>query len=59
VYSSLHIVQLLTCQTFNVHDEPEDILGWLLKAIQEKDASAPPTAQALEDDNRGAIIAGR
>jgi hypothetical protein len=50
---------LLTCQTFNVHDEPEDILGWLLKAIQEKDASAPPTAQALEDDNRGAIIAGR
>jgi hypothetical protein len=31
----------------------------LLKAIKEHDPSAPPSAEALEDDSRVMIIAGR
>ncbi|KAI1511990.1 Cytochrome P450 [Pyrenophora tritici-repentis] len=36
----------------------DDIISWLLKAVKEKDVSAPQTAAALEDDSRLMIIAG-
>lgn len=37
---------------------PQDIVSWLLKAVKEKDVSASPSPQALEDDSRVVIIAG-
>ncbi|KAF2730514.1 cytochrome P450 [Polyplosphaeria fusca] len=38
--------------------EPGDIASWLVKAVMEKDVSAPPTKEALDDDSRILIIAG-
>ena len=38
---------------------PQDIISWLLKAVKEKDVSASPSPEALEDDTRVVIIAGR
>lgn len=38
---------------------PQDIISWLLKAVKEKDTSASPSPEALEDDTRVVIIAGR
>ncbi|XXH00900.1 short-chain alcohol dehydrogenase [Hypoxylon texense] len=37
---------------------PEDILSWLLKAVAEKDVSASPTKESLNDEARLLIIAG-
>ncbi|KAI3289225.1 hypothetical protein DTO002I6_6967 [Penicillium roqueforti] len=37
---------------------PKDVISWLLKAIEEKDPSAPPGDQALNEDGRLMIIAG-
>ncbi|KAI0891221.1 monooxygenase [Annulohypoxylon nitens] len=37
---------------------PQNLVSWLWKAIVEKDISAPPTPQALEEDCRAVIIAG-
>ncbi|KAJ5675976.1 hypothetical protein N7462_008873 [Penicillium macrosclerotiorum] len=37
---------------------PKDIISWLLKATEEKDQSAPPGDQALNEDGRLLIIAG-
>ncbi|KAI4862377.1 putative benzoate 4-monooxygenase cytochrome P450 [Hypoxylon rubiginosum] len=37
---------------------PQDVLSWLLKAVVEKDISASPTAESLNDDARLLIIAG-
>jgi len=37
----------------------KDVISWLLKAIEEKDPSAPPDDQALNEDGRLMIIAGR
>lgn len=37
---------------------PEDIVSWLLKAYEEKDAAAPPSERALHQDSRLVIIAG-
>lgn len=34
-------------------------MSWLLKAVHEKDASAAPTAEALEYDSRLVLLAGR
>ena len=39
--------------------EPQDVMSWLLKAMNEKDPSAPPSEQAVEEDARLLIIAGR
>jgi cytochrome P450 len=38
---------------------PRNLSGWLIKAFVEGDASAPPTEDALNDDARLMIIAGR
>ncbi|RDW68698.1 cytochrome P450 [Aspergillus mulundensis] len=38
---------------------PQDIISWLFKAIDEKDQSAPPGEQALNEDGRLLIITGR
>ena len=38
---------------------PKDILSWLLKAKEDGDPCAPPGDQALEEDARLLIIAGR
>ncbi|RMZ68015.1 cytochrome P450 [Pyrenophora seminiperda CCB06] len=46
-------------QTWDGDKYPQDIISWLLKAVKEKDVSAPQTAAALEDDSRLMIIAGR
>ncbi|KAL4790551.1 cytochrome P450 [Aspergillus venezuelensis] len=37
---------------------PKDVISWLLKAIDEKDQSAPPGDQALNEDGRLMIITG-
>ncbi|KAL4738341.1 cytochrome P450 [Aspergillus similis] len=37
---------------------PQDVLSWLLKAIDENDQSAPPGEQALNEDGRLLIITG-
>ncbi|KAL4925251.1 cytochrome P450 [Aspergillus undulatus] len=37
---------------------PKDVISWLLKAMDEKDQSAPPGDQALDEDGRLMIIAG-
>ncbi|KXJ88976.1 cytochrome P450 [Microdochium bolleyi] len=37
---------------------PPDIASWLCKAFEEKDASAAPSAEALEDDSRILLLAG-
>ncbi|KAI1135583.1 monooxygenase [Hypoxylon sp. FL0543] len=42
----------------NLEKDPEDIMSWLLKAVFEKDVSAPSTKEALEEDCRALIIAG-
>lgn len=45
-----------------VHDygeSPRDLISWILKAVHEKDPSAPPTKKALEEDSRNLIVAGR
>jgi cytochrome P450 len=38
--------------------EPRDIMGWLLKAMDENDPCAPPGPLAVEEDARLLIIAG-
>ncbi|KAF1830897.1 cytochrome P450 67 [Decorospora gaudefroyi] len=45
-------------QTWDGEKYPQDIVSWLLKAVKDKDVSAPPSAAALEDDSRVVIIAG-
>ncbi|KAH0493464.1 hypothetical protein TgHK011_000132 [Trichoderma gracile] len=42
----------------NTEKEPRDIMSWLLKAMDEKDPSAPPSKQAVEEDARLLLIAG-
>ncbi|KAL5340156.1 cytochrome P450 [Aspergillus crustosus] len=37
---------------------PQDVVSWLLKAADEKDQSAPPGDQALNEDGRLMIITG-
>ncbi|KAK7748664.1 hypothetical protein SLS53_000685 [Cytospora paraplurivora] len=37
---------------------PEDIVSWLLKAVHEKDISAAPSVEALDDDARIVLLAG-
>jgi len=46
-------------KTWDGDEYPQDIISWLLKAVKEKDVSAPQTAAALEDDSRLMIVAGR
>ncbi|KAF3020671.1 hypothetical protein E8E14_013057 [Neopestalotiopsis sp. 37M] len=38
--------------------DPSDIASWLIKAIQEKDVSAAPSPQAIDDDARIILLAG-
>ncbi|KAI4599031.1 hypothetical protein KJ359_002448 [Pestalotiopsis sp. 9143b] len=38
--------------------DPADIASWLLKAVQEKDVSAAPSPQAIDDDARLILLAG-
>lgn len=38
---------------------PQDVISWLVKAIEDNDQSAPPGLQALNEDGRLMIIAGR
>lgn len=41
------------------HDDPKDVMSWLLKAQDETDHSAPPGDGAFQEDSRLMIIAGR
>ncbi|RDW90562.1 cytochrome P450 [Aspergillus mulundensis] len=45
-------------KNWNINEPPRDIVSWLLKAYVEKDASAPPTANALHEDSRAVLVAG-
>ncbi|ETS80880.1 hypothetical protein PFICI_08409 [Pestalotiopsis fici W106-1] len=45
-------------QTWNKEKDPSDIASWLIKAVQEKDVSAAPSPQAIEDDARIILLAG-
>ncbi|KAF2202071.1 cytochrome P450 67 [Delitschia confertaspora ATCC 74209] len=45
-------------KTYDAEKTPQDIVSWLLKAVKEKDVSASPSPEALEDDSRVVIIAG-
>ena len=45
-------------QTWDKDHAPQDIVSWLLKAYWEKDVSAPPSREALDQDGRVIIIAG-
>ncbi|KAF2185244.1 cytochrome P450 [Zopfia rhizophila CBS 207.26] len=45
-------------KTWDGEKYPQDIVSWLLKAVNEKDVSASPSSVALEDDSRVVIIAG-
>ncbi|KUI63677.1 Tryprostatin B 6-hydroxylase [Cytospora mali] len=38
---------------------PDDIVSWLLKAVHEQDISAAPSVEALDDDARIVLLAGR
>ena len=46
-------------KTWDPEAYPQDLISWLLKAVREKDVSASPSHEALEDDTRIIIIAGR
>ncbi|KAF1352739.1 cytochrome P450 [Lizonia empirigonia] len=46
-------------KTWDSEKYPQDIISWLLKAVKDKDVSASPSPEALEDDTRVVIIAGR
>lgn len=45
-------------KTWDGEKYPQDVISWLLKAVKEKDVSASPSPEALEDDSRVMIIAG-
>ncbi|KAH7076045.1 cytochrome P450 67 [Paraphoma chrysanthemicola] len=45
-------------KTWDGEKDPQDIVSWLLKAVKDKEPSASPSAEALEDDSRVVIIAG-
>ncbi|OTA99056.1 hypothetical protein M426DRAFT_325461 [Hypoxylon sp. CI-4A] len=45
-------------KTLDLSKTPQDILSWLLKAVIEKDISASPTKESLDEDSRALIIAG-
>lgn len=53
----LNIAQWL--QTHDYGEYPSDLISWLLKAVHEKDPSAPPTEKALHEDARNLVVAGR
>lgn len=40
-------------------ENPRDIVSWLLKAMYEKDGTGPPSIQALDQDTKLLLIAGR
>jgi cytochrome P450 len=46
-------------KTWDADNYPQDVISWLLKAVKDKDVAAPPSPEALEDDTRVVIIAGR
>lgn len=46
-------------KSWEMEKQPQDVISWLLKAIKDGDASAAPSAEAMEDDTRVIIIAGR
>jgi cytochrome P450 len=46
-------------KTWDIEKYPQDIISWLLKAVKDNDVSASPSPEALEDDTRVVIIAGR
>lgn len=46
-------------RSWDKDEYPQDIISWLLKAVKDKDDSASPSPEALEDDTRVIIIAGR
>lgn len=53
------LLKLKSLQTYDSSKEPRDIVSWLLKAVKDGDSSAPPTKEALADESRSVIIAGR
>lgn len=46
-------------KAWSSEEDPCDISSWLIKAFEEKDVSAPPSAEALDDDSRVILLAGR
>lgn len=45
-------------KTWDKNQVPQDLVSWLLKAYMEKDVSAPPSREALDQDGRVIVIAG-
>ncbi|KAF2139216.1 uncharacterized protein K452DRAFT_275327 [Aplosporella prunicola CBS 121167] len=43
---------------WNAEQYPQDVMSWLIKALKEKDITAPPSEDALEEDARTFVIAG-
>ncbi|KAK8039908.1 benzoate 4-monooxygenase cytochrome P450 [Apiospora rasikravindrae] len=46
-------------KTWSNDDYPRDIVSWLLKAMSEKDGTGPPSIEALDEDTKLLLIAGR
>lgn len=54
------MLNILRCSQVHDYGEyPNDLVSWLLKAVHEKDPSAPPTEKALNEDSRNLVVAGR
>lgn len=52
--------QALDRQKQTLKDQyPQDVMSWLLKAMDEGDPSAPPGDLAIQEDSRVMIVAGR
>ncbi|KAH8647268.1 cytochrome P450 [Xylariales sp. PMI_506] len=45
-------------KSWDKEEYPTDISSWLLRAFEERDVSAAPSAEALEDDARIILLAG-
>lgn len=50
---------LIFSQRFDSSEEPSDLVGWLLKAYNERTPYANPTREALEAEARDAALGGR
>lgn len=46
-------------QTAHENKEPSDLIGWLIKAQEDGDRTAPPTEAAIREDARMLVLAGR
>lgn len=45
-------------KVWDPEEYPQDIVSWLIKAVMDRDPSAPPSDAALNDDARVIVVAG-